>query len=379
MHTRRMFERVVYKSDIAESTERFLWDGYNPVARVDGSGNLLQSCLWGLDLSGTPQGAGGVGGLLSIQDGEAAYFPAYDGNGNATLLVDASEGKVVAEYDYGPFGEPVKAVGPAADKFDYRFSTKFTDNVTGIVHFELRPLDTETGRWSTRDPIEEQGGINLYGFVDNNAVNQWDYLGLDFIALAGRSVALPVSLGFLQHYSVELWESICPIPKDKEYKYASFIDKWEFASVDRTDGVELLVDERLWRAEVRGARANRWRSVTFKMSYISFNDFDGKKFKLAYQPAFKNGSNANEVRKKWREIANAAKSYPYAENDGFSTPRNFPDSRYFLPPGNNSNTFVRWLLKEVGIDLPNLSGVFPGAHMPKDVPDQYYRNLQLIR
>ncbi len=35
----------------------------------------------------------------------------------------------------------------------------------------------ETGRWPNRDPIEEDGGVNLYGFVWNNGVNGWDYLG----------------------------------------------------------------------------------------------------------------------------------------------------------------------------------------------------------
>ena len=31
--------------------------------------------------------------------------------------------------------------------------------------------------WPNRDPIEEDGGINLYGFVNNNSINDWDYLG----------------------------------------------------------------------------------------------------------------------------------------------------------------------------------------------------------
>ena len=35
-----------------------------------------------------------------------------------------------------------------------------------------------TGRWPSRDPIEERGGLNLYGFVGNDALNQWDLLGL---------------------------------------------------------------------------------------------------------------------------------------------------------------------------------------------------------
>ncbi|MCF7689359.1 MAG: RHS repeat-associated core domain-containing protein, partial [Cephaloticoccus sp.] len=36
------------------------------------------------------------------------------------------------------------------------------------------------GRFINRDPIEEQGGINLYAFVGNNPVNRWDLLGMIF-------------------------------------------------------------------------------------------------------------------------------------------------------------------------------------------------------
>jgi hypothetical protein len=35
-----------------------------------------------------------------------------------------------------------------------------------------------TGRWPSRDPIEEQGGINLYGFVGNDGLNRIDVLGM---------------------------------------------------------------------------------------------------------------------------------------------------------------------------------------------------------
>jgi len=33
------------------------------------------------------------------------------------------------------------------------------------------------GRFINKDPIEEQGGLNLYGFCGNNSVNRWDILG----------------------------------------------------------------------------------------------------------------------------------------------------------------------------------------------------------
>jgi len=38
--------------------------------------------------------------------------------------------------------------------------------------------DPNVGRWLSRDPIAERGGVNLYGFVGNDGVNRWDKLGL---------------------------------------------------------------------------------------------------------------------------------------------------------------------------------------------------------
>jgi RHS repeat-associated protein len=49
---------------------------------------------------------------------------------------------------------------------------------TGVTDYSYRWYDPLTGRWPSRDPIEEKGGINLYGFLRNNGLNWWDYLGL---------------------------------------------------------------------------------------------------------------------------------------------------------------------------------------------------------
>lgn len=47
------------------------------------------------------------------------------------------------------------------------------------VNIALRALlNAETGAWLSRDPIEEKGGLNLYGFVGNNIINSIDLLGL---------------------------------------------------------------------------------------------------------------------------------------------------------------------------------------------------------
>jgi RHS repeat-associated protein len=51
---------------------------------------------------------------------------------------------------------------------------------TGLVYYGHRYYSPSLGRFVNRDPIEEQGGLNLYGFCGNNAVNRWDYLGNGF-------------------------------------------------------------------------------------------------------------------------------------------------------------------------------------------------------
>lgn len=47
-----------------------------------------------------------------------------------------------------------------------------------MFYYGYRYYDPETGRWPNRDPIEEQGGINLYVFVKNDGVDLWDNFGL---------------------------------------------------------------------------------------------------------------------------------------------------------------------------------------------------------
>jgi uncharacterized protein RhaS with RHS repeats len=49
----------------------------------------------------------------------------------------------------------------------------------GVTYYQYRYYDPVTGRWPSRDPIGERGGVNLYSFVGNDGVNWWDPLGLE--------------------------------------------------------------------------------------------------------------------------------------------------------------------------------------------------------
>ncbi len=178
--------------------EKFLYDGWNLAAAYNpGNNALLRTCTFGLDLSGSLQGAGGVGGLLAIDDG-AAHAYTFDANGNVSEVLDNS-GSVVAHYEYDPFGNTMTVSGGYAAVNVYRFSTKYQDDESGFYYYGHRFYSPELGRWPSRDPIEEQGGENLYGFVANNPVNLIDLLG---------------ELG----YSSLGWYSILNCPSIKDYE-----------------------------------------------------------------------------------------------------------------------------------------------------------------
>jgi RHS repeat-associated protein len=105
-------------------------------------------------------------------------YVAYDGNGNVSALVNAANGATVANYEYGPFGEVIRATGPMAKLNPFRFSTIYQDDESDLLMYVHRPYKASTGTWLCKDPLGEQGGLNLYAFVRNNSVNLIDCLGL---------------------------------------------------------------------------------------------------------------------------------------------------------------------------------------------------------
>lgn len=158
----------------------FLYDGWNLIAELTPTNTLIRSYQWGLDLSGTGQGAGGVGGVLFFTDHSDATTHAYahDGNGNVTTLASAADSSISASYEYAPFGQTIKATGSKAATNPIRFSTKYEDEATELVYYGLRFYNPDSGRWLNRDRIMEEGGLNLNGFVENCPSSVIDPFGL---------------------------------------------------------------------------------------------------------------------------------------------------------------------------------------------------------
>lgn len=180
----------------------FAYDGWNLIAELNAlSANaVVRTYVWGTDLSGTAQGGGGVGGLLAMTHSptSSTHAVAHDGNGNIIGLVNAADASMSANYDYNAFGETTLIQGSAAGFNPFRFSTKYTDEETGLVYYGLRYYSPSTGRWISRDPLEEQGGTNLYGACLNDPVNKWDILGQnteDSDSLALKAFALVLKGG----------------------------------------------------------------------------------------------------------------------------------------------------------------------------------------
>ena len=83
-------------------------------------------------------------------------------------------GNVVMNVAYDPFGNVISGSLTG----EYGFSTKPLVDGVDWYYYGFRYYDPVTGRWPSRDPIGEYGGLNLYGMVGNNPIRWIDYLGL---------------------------------------------------------------------------------------------------------------------------------------------------------------------------------------------------------
>ena len=181
-HRGRMVRKDVSRTDNSPFSilhYTFVWDDWNIIREIvrEGDSVAITDNIWGLDIDGTLQGAGGVGGLLAVVRDDGVFFPTYDANGNVSEYV-TTNGEIVAHYDYSPFGEPLVASGPLASTFTHQFSTKPYCAVTGFSEYQMRKYRPEIGRFCSRDLLPTQRDEPVYAFVNNSCYNAVDYLGL---------------------------------------------------------------------------------------------------------------------------------------------------------------------------------------------------------
>jgi RHS repeat-associated protein len=184
---RRVRTECVWQNStwVTNAVVRYVYDGMLVVQERDGANLPRVTYTRGRDLSGSREGAGGIGGLVARTENALlltpgvrsphAYYQA-DGNGNITCLVDGA-GAVAARYLYDPYGNLIAKAGRLADANLYRFSSKELHAASGLYYYGYRFYEPSLQRWLSRDPLGEKAGWNLYGYVDNDGAGRVDPFG----------------------------------------------------------------------------------------------------------------------------------------------------------------------------------------------------------
>ena len=180
----RRFEKKVTVGGTTGFHARYLYRDYLQVAECDLTGEtpaLVRSYLW--DPS-EPQATR----VLAMTRWEANgtqvkehLYCMHDAMKNVTSLFGEARGRR-ALYEYRPYGGLVTSEGNMAQENKFRFSCEYMDDELGLIYYNYRHLNPRDGRWISRDPIAEQGGWNLFAFVNNNGIINFDYLGKGYLA-----------------------------------------------------------------------------------------------------------------------------------------------------------------------------------------------------
>jgi RHS repeat-associated protein len=174
---RRVFRKSLDATGARNVT--YVYDGWLAVAEIEtgSSGAVTVHNAWGIDISGSEFGEGGVGGLLGFHHSLLGSFSVgYDGNGNIAIEVPVDGGQFY-QQTFWPFGGLLESAGSSTSSIFRGYSSKESEPSVGLIYYGKRYYSYGLGRWTSRDPIEEKGGANLYAFVANSPIDNVDFLG----------------------------------------------------------------------------------------------------------------------------------------------------------------------------------------------------------
>jgi len=154
----RMIER---ESGVEQSNNVYIWDGTQIVQRRDFAGSTVERSYFS----------------NGFEDNGSDYFYTRDHLGSIREVV-ASDGLTIQSvYDYSPWGEITK-IGGSGVESDFLYTGHFYHEASDLHLTLYRAYNPELGMWLSRDPIAENGGLNLYAYVGNNPIMRYDPLGL---------------------------------------------------------------------------------------------------------------------------------------------------------------------------------------------------------
>ncbi len=105
---------------------------------------------------------------------QGALITAPDYPGSVGDVLAGGSGQSLGHFDYAPYGNATAATGSHANWPDLRYAGLFYHQTSGLYLATYRAYDPAIARWLSRDPIEEQGGLNLYAYVGGNPAENID-------------------------------------------------------------------------------------------------------------------------------------------------------------------------------------------------------------
>ena len=211
---------------------------------------LIRAIAWGPDLSGTVGGAGGIGGLLSVRETSAStssrkgltMLLGHDAKGDVTSVWSA-DGAYLGGYVTQAFGQVTILSGSSAylSENQWRLASKPLEWLTGYSHWGRRWYSPFLGRWVSRDPIGEAGGVNLYGACGNDMVSGLDPWGEAGVALPSPKLG---SEDFSNKVPTQLPEWLGG--DDRVINEGNYLKRWNWRRViagNRADDVAVVLNE----------------------------------------------------------------------------------------------------------------------------------------
>ena len=180
-HMGRRVEKAAWNNNTLTKRQRYIYNGYVQIAEIDATNEdapqVAKTYLW----DPSEPVATRVLHMTVWNNGtetESLYYT-HDLQKNVTALFGQAAGRR-AQYEHDPYGNPINTTGDAAGINPYRYSSEYLDEDLGLIYYNYRHYNPTDGRWINRDPIAEQGGINLYGFVENRPIAENDLLGWQY-------------------------------------------------------------------------------------------------------------------------------------------------------------------------------------------------------
>ncbi|MCK4261207.1 MAG: hypothetical protein KAX49_19690, partial [Halanaerobiales bacterium] len=146
---------------------------------------------------------------------EKVYYYHHDNLGSTVLMID-TEGEVVFEQEYAPFGQDLHKAGTyEKSPYDVEAGMKYTGQIadvdTGLYYYNARYYDPEIGRFNREDEyhgdVFRPQGLNPYVYVLNNALKYVDpsgNIGINISSTDGGGIATEEDAREFEDY----WNSV---------------------------------------------------------------------------------------------------------------------------------------------------------------------------